>query len=88
MTCDKCGEELIVGDWPWCPHGSGTNNVIQDSIEGGIMIKHGICNEDGTPKRYDSKKAIRDAAASKGLMIHDGIPDAKPNPHRVYVFSK
>lgn len=88
MKCEKCNKKLSVGDWPWCPHGSGSNNVIQDSIEGGIDIKHGICNEDGTPKRYYSKKEIRDAAAAKGLRIHDGIPDAKPNKHRVYVFGK
>lgn len=22
MRCDSCGEELQVGDWPYCPHGS------------------------------------------------------------------
>ena len=21
MTCDKCGAELRIGEWPWCPHG-------------------------------------------------------------------
>lgn len=21
MTCEKCGSELAVGDWPFCPHG-------------------------------------------------------------------
>lgn len=20
MTCEKCGKELAVGQWPWCPH--------------------------------------------------------------------
>lgn len=20
MTCDKCGSELRIGAWPWCPH--------------------------------------------------------------------
>jgi hypothetical protein len=20
MTCDKCGAELTIGAWPWCPH--------------------------------------------------------------------
>lgn len=27
MTCEKCGHELIVGDWPFCPHGLGANAV-------------------------------------------------------------
>ena len=22
MKCDDCGEELLIGDWPWCPHGN------------------------------------------------------------------
>jgi hypothetical protein len=21
VKCDKCGDELEVGSWPWCPHG-------------------------------------------------------------------
>lgn len=21
-TCEKCGEEVQVGDWPYCPHGA------------------------------------------------------------------
>lgn len=21
VSCDECGEVLIPGDWPWCPHG-------------------------------------------------------------------
>ena len=20
-TCGKCGREVAIGDWPWCPHG-------------------------------------------------------------------
>jgi hypothetical protein len=23
MTCDSCGKELSIGEWPWCPHGHG-----------------------------------------------------------------
>jgi hypothetical protein len=25
MTCDTCGQELHIGDWPYCPHGRGNN---------------------------------------------------------------
>lgn len=53
--------------------------VIQDSIEGGIDIRHGICNDDGTPKRYYSRTEIRNAARAKGLTWgHDDnyhVPD-------------
>lgn len=20
-TCEKCGKEVPIGEWPWCPHG-------------------------------------------------------------------
>ena len=23
--CDKCGAELMVGQWPWCPHEDARN---------------------------------------------------------------
>ena len=23
-TCDACGKELTIGEWPYCPHGRGT----------------------------------------------------------------
>ena len=22
MNCDSCGQELAIGEWPFCPHGS------------------------------------------------------------------
>lgn len=25
VKCDKCGEVLEVGEWPFCPHGFGAN---------------------------------------------------------------
>lgn len=39
--------------------------VIDDSIPGGILIKNGICNDDGTPKRYYSHTEIRQALEAK-----------------------
>jgi len=21
LTCEKCGAEITIGAWPWCPHG-------------------------------------------------------------------
>jgi hypothetical protein len=48
--------------------------VFRDSIPGGLWIRHGICNDDGTPKRYDSVTDIRKAAAAKGLTIYGETP--------------
>lgn len=37
MTCEKCGHEMRVGDFPFCKGGHGPWNVhvIDDQIEGG-----------------------------------------------------
>ncbi len=53
--------------------------VVQDSIEGGIEIRHGICNPDGTPKRYYSKTEMKRAANEAGYTIAGDTP----KPYRV-----
>ena len=25
MKCDKCENEIHIGEWPYCPHGRGNN---------------------------------------------------------------
>lgn len=46
-----------------------THAVTADDLPGGLWIEHGICNKDGSPKRYDSKSAIYKAAKEKGLHV-------------------
>lgn len=48
---------------------SSKASVIGDEIPGGIMIEHGICNPDGSPKRYDTKSSIHEAAKKAGLVV-------------------
>lgn len=48
--------------------------VITDEIPGGIEIRHGICNPDGTPKRYYSKTEIKRAANERGYTIAGDTP--------------
>lgn len=67
MTCESCNKPIEIGDWPWCPHGKGTNNVIGDDIPGGIEIRHGICNPDGSPKKYYSKGEMNKEAKARGV---------------------
>lgn len=74
MTCDKCGHEMQLGDWPFCSkdgnHSSGTFNVIPDGIPGGVEIRHGLCNDDGSPRRYYSKSEMARVAKARGLVNH------------------
>jgi hypothetical protein len=45
-------------------------HVSQDSIPGGMWIRNGICNPDGTPRRYDSFSDMRREAKARGLVNH------------------
>lgn len=67
MVCNKCSKEIEIGYWPFCPHGKTNLSVIGDDIPGGIEIRHGLCNEDGTPRKYYSKSEIAREAAKRDL---------------------
>ena len=31
MKCDDCGHEIVIGEWPFCPHGSTRrSNAFQE----------------------------------------------------------
>jgi hypothetical protein len=94
MKCEKCGQESrtlkFLGERSgWCPPcfyrveaPTGQSAMIAtDEIPGGIQIRHGICNEDGTPRTYYSKSAIERAAYDVGFFVGDNTP--KPNPRIV-----
>lgn len=82
MTCDKCGHDIQIGDYPFCKgsvidHQNARFGVIGDDIPGGLDVKHGICWPDGTPRRFYSKSEIRKAADAAGYTIGGETP--KPN---------
>ncbi len=52
--------------------------VIGDDIPGGVDIKHGVCHEDGTPRKYYSKSSIREAAYNAGYFQGDDTPKVHP----------
>jgi hypothetical protein len=54
--------------------------LITDDIPGGVEIRHGIMNDDGSPKRYYSKSDIKRACNEKGLVWGDDTPG---RPYRV-----
>lgn len=45
-----------------------TSGVIGDECD--VWIKHGICNEDGTPRHYRFKSEMRAEAKRRGLVNH------------------
>ncbi len=68
--CERCYQSLAVGEHGLyrCPlEPRQAARVRPDSIPGGVLIAHGLCNPDGTPRRFDSQSEIRQACAVKGL---------------------
>lgn len=72
MTCDRCYRPLTEG-----AHGLGVcpleprrvSFVVRpDSIPGGVLIAHGLCNPDGSPRRYDSQSEINLECQKRNLV--------------------
>ena len=79
MSCG-CGGTLKRG---WTQRGAA---VIGDDIPGGMDVKHGICNDDGSPRRFYSKSEMRQAAEARGLVNmvrHVPLPGSDKSPHTV-----
>ena len=70
LACKECGQPSYVY---YEPRGQAPG-VITDNIAGGMEIRHGICHEDGTPRRIDSKTELKQALNEKGLTIKGDTP--------------
>ncbi len=62
-TCERCGIELQIGDYPFCPHGHGHATVIGDEMDA-------IIENNGTPHpiRFRSKAALNAHMHAHGLI--------------------
>lgn len=86
MTCERCGEALKTGDWPFCREGRGHEPfiaknlaVIDDSIPGGMVIE----NMGPTPVTFYSKSDYRRECKARGLVNkveHVGVPGSDKSP--------
>lgn len=74
----RCGPALVR-------HWGGAGPAVHgDDIPGGVLIHHGICHDDGTPRRYYSKSEMARAAQARGLtnwVEHVGDRGSDKNPH-------
>ena len=53
MICTSCGEEIRVGDWPYCPHG-----VAHVAVQSDELFNFRQENFGDTPEYFTSKKAM------------------------------
>lgn len=65
MTCDCCGKEMSIGEWPWCPHERGVGKYFEDAVPGGFTVENGF---DQLTTFY-SHSEHRAALAARGLTI-------------------
>jgi hypothetical protein len=63
--CDRCGVELTVGDYPFCPHGKSTLATHPDDVPGGFTVENGF----DTPRTFYSHSAHEAALAAEGYEI-------------------
>lgn len=90
LVCKNNHEQIDVllklGERPPCPVCGGAtetlwsnpttaSNIIGDEIPGGMWVRHGICNPDGTPRKYYTKSEMAAEAKKRGLVNHTDLPD-------------
>lgn len=63
ITCE-CGVSYEIGDWPFCPHGTGAAVPFRDDIPGGVVVE----NYGKDPIRFDSHSERRRYMAAHGLI--------------------
>jgi hypothetical protein len=81
VPCPQCGKSADIA----FVSVNLAPGVFSDSIPGGMMIKHGLCHADGTPRRYDSKTEIFAEAAKRGLCQSGNTPFGKESGYRRWV---
>lgn len=65
-TCEKCGAEIQVADWPFCPHGPTAGfNVRPDDIPGGMWQENGFAQ----PVKVYSWSELNRRLDAEGLQI-------------------
>lgn len=82
MICDRCYQpthdetEHGVG---LCPFRRRTTAPVvrPDSIPGGMVIEHGLCNEDGSPRTYYSQTEITRECEKRGLLRWTDVYDSR-----------
>ncbi len=79
--CEACGE-TVERMWKANPAG-----VLGDEID--VTVKHGLCNADGSPRRFRSRAEMKRVADSLGLRNHvEHVPtkgsDKSPHTQRFF----
>jgi hypothetical protein len=91
FECAACGQKRRHLSWDYdpAPVCCGTemapevvridrsSSVLGDEID--IVIPHGMCHDDGSPKRWRSRSELRAAEKAKGWVRVGDTPNSTPN---------
>jgi len=64
MICDRCGHDLQIGDYPFCPHGETGSAAIQDVTWPGGKVFENLGHE---PVRCDSPADLKREMKKRNL---------------------
>ena len=80
MICDKCGHEMQVSDWPWCPHQRGMFNAQANDIPGGLTLENLGHEEVTVYSRSELKRELK-ARGLVEFVRHVPVPGSDKSPH-------
>jgi hypothetical protein len=74
LHCEKCGSELRVGDYPFCPHGRSAVASHGDDIPGGMWVENGFKEP---VKVYSHSEHERKLAETGHMLAPRWVPNDK-----------
>lgn len=80
MTCDRCGAQIQLGEWPFCPHGTSQYGVEAVTWPGGRVFE----NLGDQPVRCDSPADLKRELKARNLeecVRHMPLPGSDKSPH-------
>jgi hypothetical protein len=80
--CPTCGHRFIVSDWPWCPHGQGTNSVVPDDY-GKDIVCETMGHEPVTYRTRSERRRLMKAHNLEEFVRHQPPPGSDHSPHTV-----
>ena len=82
-TCPTCGKTLIVSDWPWCPHGPGTNNILPDDYGRGDITCETMGHEPVTYRTRSERRRLMKEHNVEEFVRHVPTQGYATSPHTI-----
>ena len=80
--CPKCNRTLEMGDWPWCPHGKGTNNVLPDDY-GRDITNEMMGHEPVTYRTRSERRRLMKEHNLEEFVRHVPTQGSATSPHTI-----